>query len=499
MSYNRFDLHSIPKEFNRYIFYKNGFFTVRNDRNSIFITFGRFSSKDVACAAAKLLIKYDWNILKIENDLVSEYKNTFYVFKNVDNTLIFDLKFESYDDAVEYSEINARCNDYHNDIFRNQSKKKGYKDKYKSPKMESSNNVVDDYIFEEKGKFIVKKFKSKNSIIFGKFNSCDVARAARKILLDSNWELNNDHEISFYDDSYWVFEVYENKLLFKGKSESYEDALDIINPPEIVSDKKYSDSIYENPERIIKRKEGMGEKSKPNVNLKINNNGEVIKIWHPPDKKMVQKDIPKRIFVQNCSNEGNKFFILYFDNLMGKIQCSVNSVDGNWQKKYNFDVKDFPEFKLIIRILKTNGWDMSKIKSSSSIYFYKGRYYKIQIIKDNTFIFDMFSSYASAERSRLRCNKIRKIPFKNNCPADIDKIGDYYELVKFMNGKVYKVNGLKSLEKIKSIRDILLYSNWDFDIFYDCDLFYLNGLYWKFNRQGNVINLVDNFESIPMK
>ena len=79
--------------------------------------------------------------------------------------------------------------------------------------MESSNNVVDDYIFEEKGKFIVKKFKSKNSIIFGKFNSCDVARAARKILLDSNWELNNDHEISFYD-VYKAVESLEDDTLF---------------------------------------------------------------------------------------------------------------------------------------------------------------------------------------------------------------------------------------------------------------------------------------------
>ena len=115
MSYNRFDSYNIPEEFKRYVFFNHGSYAVKNDRNSILITFGRFSSKDVACAAAKLLIKYDWNIRKIGNDLVSEYQNNFYVFKEVNSTLFFDLKFKSYDEAVEHSEINARCTDFHND------------------------------------------------------------------------------------------------------------------------------------------------------------------------------------------------------------------------------------------------------------------------------------------------------------------------------------------------------------------------------------------------
>ena len=503
MSNSEYNSESIPEEFKKYIIYKYGSFAIKAKLTNHIRTFGRFSSQDVACAATKLLIDHDWDIRDVSKEPLSEYGNYYYVFKVMNNSLIFDSKFELFEKAVEYLEINYKCNDFHNDVFSIKSKKNGYKDRFKSLKIDSSidssnDKFDDDYIFKKKDKFIVKKFKSKDSFIFGEFDSYDVARVARKILLDSNWKLNNHHEISFFNNVYWIFDVDGDKLLFKGKSELYEDALDMISPPKMKQNRRPLDIIIENYEEVIKRKKDRKKKQKPKKDLNIKNNVKISRIWDIPFKKIEQNGIPNRIFIQNCDKSENKFFTLDFNFLMGGIQFVVNGVEVNWQKRYDVTIKDFPEFKLIIKILENNNWDLSKIKNSSSIYFYNHFYYKIQVIKDNTIIFDTFLSYALAEKAHLKCIKIHKI-HDIICPEDIDKVGDYYELVKFKEGKVYKVNRLKSLEEIKAIRDILMHSNWDFDIFYKYDLFYLNGIYWELCLYGNVVSLIGKFESITIK
>ena len=72
----------------------------------------------------KLLIKHDWDMEAVSYDLVSGYLNNYYVFKLMNNSLIFDSKFESYEEAVDYLEINSRCNEYNNDILQKKKRKK---------------------------------------------------------------------------------------------------------------------------------------------------------------------------------------------------------------------------------------------------------------------------------------------------------------------------------------------------------------------------------------
>ena len=199
MSGDIFDFNMSYEELKRYIYRSQGSFAVKNDANEILITFGRFKYEYIACAAVKLLIKYDWNILQVNEDPIIEYENEFFVFKVMNNSLIFDSKFDSFESAVEYYEINYRCNDYHNDIFKNSSKRNGYKERWSFSDKREEEVIDERYIFEKSGKFLVKRSKQKGNFVFGKFDSFEVAKAARKVLLDYNWKLPDDNfQISFF-------------------------------------------------------------------------------------------------------------------------------------------------------------------------------------------------------------------------------------------------------------------------------------------------------------
>lgn len=201
------NLDDIPKEFKQYIKYIYGLFAVKNNATGVLLTFGRFKSKEFACAATKLLIKYNWKLNVVKNDSVIKYDDEFYVFKVMNNKLIFDTKFDSFEKAVEYFEINLRCNDYHNDIFKTASINNEHKTRLENPNENIDVNINKDYIFEEDDKFILKKSKRKDSHIFGVFNSINEALAARKLLLENNWHISDGAEIVLVDDVYWVFDI----------------------------------------------------------------------------------------------------------------------------------------------------------------------------------------------------------------------------------------------------------------------------------------------------
>ena len=251
----------IPTELRGFIFYHGHFYEVKNDRNMVMLTFGKFSSLDVACAAAWLMIKYDWNIRKVKEDSIYEFNDKFYVFNVVDNQLIYDSKFDSFENAVEFFEINDRCNDYHNDIFKGSlNKKNGLKDDYIQSELVDELETDANHIFQRNDKFIVKKSKRIDSLVFGEFNSFKEAQAARKLLEDSNWWISDGTEITFFDNYYWVFEIDYGTINYLGKSDSYEDAFDIMNPPAVKN--KSKNDLDSRIEKYYERKRKQKKKVK---------------------------------------------------------------------------------------------------------------------------------------------------------------------------------------------------------------------------------------------
>lgn len=522
----------IPKKFSEYIFVKNNFFYVKKISKNGTKTFGKFSSLREACAATSILLKNKWKIRDVSSNPLVTYDNEFWVFNVVDDKLVFDCKFTDFEEAVEHVEINLRCNDYHNDIFKGTSKKNGHKNRFKFQNDEIVTS--DEYVFEKSGKFIVKKSNRSNSKCYGEFDNFDDALAAKKLLLDCNWRVKEGNEILFYNDQYWLFESIEGILSFKGKTKSYEDALDLINPQNNQEDSDdftnpFLKSIEDNFDRVMgKRKPksynrgGVFTKSKS----KYHNNGKSIKnrMSKPSKKKLSFEDIVKqdlkiktsvdinkiwnpqfesykfdnghfRVFVERCGeNTDDLFSIIDFNFFTNNLQCIVDGNEIEWDNRNNIEIPNFPEFPLIANVLEVNNWDLSKIDKSSSIYFYRDAYYKIHVV-DEKLVFGKFISYGAAENTLLIYNNSPIAP-KNANSLGIDRVGNYYEFVKFQKGEVYKISRLKSLEEIKAIRDILMHANWDFRIFKKYDLFFINGFYWELFYNNHEVFLIGKYELI---
>ena len=501
----------IPDELLEYVEVKiNGYFVKKGSVDGV-TTFGKFNSLKEACAAACILYKNNWKLSDVVGNPIVNYGGKFWVFKVEKNKLVLDNKFDDFESAVEFMEINSRCNDYHNDIFRNSIKKKGYQKSYESSnEVNNSPNDKNEYIFNVSGKFLLKKSKSGNSLCYGEFDSLDEAIVARKILLDFNWNVTNEYEISFYNNYYWVFEVSDGFLIFKAKFQSYEDALDIICQPSFKNESEniYIKSIDENFDKFQLFKQS---KSKPHPTKsfkskfrKIPDNKSFNKIKTKVNKSKVWKPSIStdlgikhvKIIVKQQNKNSEKTFVLDFDIMGSNITCKVNDENIMWEKRYNHDFKKFPEMPLIIKIMEINRFDLSRLKYSSSIYYYSFSYYKIHLLDKNTLVFDKFDTYSDAENNSIEFNGIPLKRFDSRCPSDIDQVRGVYEMVKFHNGAVFQISIQKSLEEIKAVRDILILSNWNFKIFKKYDLFYLNGLYWEIAMFNNVIYLFDKYESV---
>lgn len=501
----------IPIEFKEYIFYNHGSFSVKNDKNGVMVTFGRFSSQEVACAAAGLLIKHEWNILAVSDDLLFEFEDKFYVFKVMNNKLIFDKDFDTFETAVEYSEINSGCNDYHNDIFKSSvNKKKGYKDRWKETEKPVETDLK--HIFNQNDHFIIKKSNRRDSHVFAEFDSLNEAKAARKLLIDSNWRISDGKEIVFFENYYWVFEVNDDYLKYLGKCESYDDTFDIINP--VAVEENENDDLDSKIDEYYKRKEKKRQKQKQHQKKRkvkpISSSKSKVKSRRSADEKQTPVNI-SRIWdpiikykqvkfrhytfniVKSSKNTSNLVAVFNFDIFKNKIGCEFNGVKIPWEKRFNNNL--FKEFKLFFEIFERNYWDIHKINESSSIYYHDYLYYKIRVVSNDTIIFNTFDTYAEAERTPLAYNRKVIEDFK---PVEIDKIGDKYEVVKFHGGNVLKIHPLKSLEYVKIIRDILNHLNWDMNEFKKYDLFYLNGLYWELQYINHEITLVNKYESVKV-
>lgn len=472
----------------KYIHYFSGSYAVKNDKNGVPITFGRFKSEDIACAAATLLIKHDWNINDVKKDSLIKYDDEFWVFKVMNNKLIFDSKFDTYERAVEYHEINSRCNDFHNDIFKDSPKKNRNKERFVETEKEEEPVADAKYIFEKSGRYSLKRSNRKGNHVYGEFESFSVARAARKLALDNKWRLKDGTEILFFDGHYWVFEASENVLDYKGKSDSYDGAFEIIQPSSESEENRnpYLEFASKKLEKgKTKRKLILKEKRKP-----VNAN----RIWKPLNRhdKLKLRQY-KFIIVKSTVRESKLRATIEFTIQDGEIECIVNDEEIEWDRRKHLKFKNFPESELIFDVLERNDWDINRINLSSSIYFFDNQFYKIRTFNDDMIIFNTFKSYESAEKSPIfyKAEVIRNVK-----PQDIDKVGRKYEMVKFKDGEMFKVTSLKSLEEIKAIRDILMSIDWNVRILKENDLFYLNGIYWELEYSNHMIRLIDKYGSV---
>ena len=491
----------------------NSFFVKKRINHKI-ITFGKFNSLKEACAAACILVKNKWILSEVTNSPLVNYEDEFFVFKVEENRLFLDKKFHSYEAAVEYMEINLRYNDFHNDIFSDDRKRK--KREFKSDNEFLDEKFEDVYIQKENNKFIIEHNVPLDNFQYGEFNTLEEAKVAKKLLFQYKWNITNELEIFYENKLYWIFKFSEGVLILLNKFESYEDAFDYVDSVNNYENISYDKVIIKEPiipkteVDLFKTKNTLGKRSKSQQKTKRKKKGSPVTIylkfsydslnnmknknvWTPKIKKSNMKDI--EVIVKRGGSHAKKlnatlkfnFYNAYYDVFIESEQITLeeNSIIGN-----------FSEFSLIHYIFKTHDWDLSKIKVSSAIYFYDSKYYKILVLTENTIIFEEYESYYLAENLTLTIGKKFFTKNKFHCPLDITKVSKGYELVKIYKGNVFRMHPLSSLEEVKISYDILSKENWNLKIFKKYEYFYLNGLYWKFKVNDNEIRLISRLESI---
>ena len=533
MSENSFE-YDIPEEFKSYITYKYGSFSVRNENRKSRIFF-RSGSQDVACAAANLLIKHNWNMAYVKEDPLASYNDEFYVFKLINNELVFDSKFDSFESAVEYVEIYSVGNDDHNDILPNKKRKP----KYDKSKIDSQvGDTESSNVFTEQDKIIVK---SRKGTIYGVFDSIDEATVAKQILIKNKWKLNSISEIEFHNSFYWVFQIEDNKLIFIDKFEAYEDALDCLDTfkDNVSNTKQYSsvfggyieeidDEYIENikkeeyvttdnfvksvsdESRIMDLFEDSGYYIPPVVKKKSNrSNGnrktprkksvssnsiseeDILKIIRSNIKiKNVEEDISEK--AESLSSELN--IMEFRDNNLNDYYTISSSLNGEYEFSNNFS--EFDESEYILKFLKFNGMDLNKIQFLSSIHYYNGHYYIIKVFNNKLIVSGVFDSYEDAENNiEFLYGYYSKSLENEKYPHDIEHHGIYFELSENHNGKTFEFSYFKSLEDLKSVIDIFEYFEWNPEVFKEYDLFYYKGIYWDIKYFYYNIELNGRFDS----
>ena len=513
-----FDFRNVSNELIEYIEVKNNVYYVKKRSKNNITTFGKFNSMKEACAATCILLKNKWKLKEVANNPLVNYGDEFWVFDINDGKLVFDKKFSDFELAVEYVEINDRYNDYHNDILSDNRKRKHRL--WASDNEFYEEELNDEFIHKKWGKFVIEMPFKRGNFQYAEFDTLEEAKVAKNLLVDNNWNIDNEFEMIFYNNSYWIFKFAEGALIYLNKLESFEDAFDFIESVKEGywnkgDDPKYNEDVSQNygskmdlsktkNNHIAKRptnvfKSNKRVKSKKLSVLKFSYNyredkGQSKNIWEPKLKKPLTGLQIKINVVRGGANvkklDVDITFAFYKDYYGVTVEgYGLNSLD-------DYSIDKFPEFPLIVKVFEINNWSLLNIKLSSAIYYFNSRYYKIRVLDNNKLIFQEFESYYLAENMVVTYNKMQFDKDSFHCPLDVVKKGKNYDLVKINKGKVLRVHSLESLEEMKAIHTILVNENWDFNIFDEYEYFYLNGLYWLFECNGHELKLIGKLESV---
>lgn len=441
-----------------HIFLKEGTYFLINDDK----VFAKSSSIDDIYSAEYILIKYDWN-LEIISENVINYKSDFFrVFTVEDNLLKLVDKFNK--DSI-------------------------LKDNPKS-----------DYVFLSHDTY----FLIYEARIIGVFNSLNHAFIAENLLKNNSWDLNKLCKEMYFVLDYWVIiDIVDGILTFLHVSVFKE------NPFSFLKSRKLKNTNDINKKLTKKKSE---KKSLNSDDNNIFTNGLVEKSKNKNLNHYSTLNLILKVQKGN-SNSKDEFSFKTFKNL-NKIDEFIyegKDIFVITKSKILYGISDNCEGALLIKyLLDEINWDINRLGDLKHINYKEGYYSVIDISEGYIHFIDFYTNYDDAfecfdsfvfEKKSLinnnsKVSKSSNTSKKKRSVVTIKKSYDDFHLIREFKGKMKLFGIFSCMEHAKIAESILRKNYWNLDrIGGENSIFFADDSYWVVEVSNDLLNICSNFDT----
>ena len=438
------------------------YYVVKND-----IVFAKSFSLEDMYSAKSILIKYNWNLSIIGEEVIQYSSGVFRVF-HVENNLL---------------KLVVKINE--NDVDYNQPKS--------------------SFVFLY-GKYYFLIYDSK---ILGVFNSLNHAFIAETFLNNYSWDLSKLLYLLYYVSDYWVVINIENGILtflyvslMKNKVEFFLKSIGLNN---------ISNCISPN----AKKEFNFDDKKSNNKQIKrfvSSNNSNLAK-----NKSISKLDYDGEFFDNNSSNL-NFMVCVYEDNstmdFSYKKLTNLIEIDKFIFKKdnafiviksnifYGFALEKDGAY-LIKNLLDQIDWDIKRLNDLNQIPYGYGYYWIINTsmgyvscvasFSNYDDAYDNYNSFLSKMVYNFSSSNVSKITQKE---ISIIKQNNNFHLIRKFKGKTKLFGIFSTKNRAKIGKYILEKNNWNLNKIDENNcIFNVNDFYWVVNIKNDLLEICDNFYS----
>lgn len=281
--------------------------------------------------------------------------------------------------------------------------------------------MVEEDIYEEDGKFVIKKEINGKLITFGTFDSLYDAIEERDELEDYGWPYRPEEDT--------IKEV--EKFIFE------EDGRFFISKK--ILDKEMIFGNFDSLERA------------KSLKRKLIDNAWHLNFQTRPTKygKYISKTKNKRFLISKDFNGEIKRFG-YYKTLEEALLVRDNLVSANWEMGEEYILSNIG--------IENVDFNIGKISRKYAVYKWED---------DKCTIFGIYRSHRAAKKikNRLISNKKNDFDYldkhREKDTKFIYRVGEYYRISKSIDGKLKNFGHYNTLEEAISIRDELIKNNWD--------------------------------------
>lgn len=148
-------------------------------------------------------------------------------------------------------------------------------------------------------------------------------------------------------------------------------------------------------------------------------------------------------------------------------------------------------------LLKSNDWDMDKIKQLSPVCFSEihGKYAVIGVFDNKLIIADKFESQNEAlNNAPISFEEYKKGKYATG-EKHIAFNGNLYSVNRYKSGKLTYYGSFKEFHDAVAVRDLLISVDWDLSTIYENKIYHFDNYFYKFHIFEGLVKIIGKFTS----